>query len=257
MRPSGKFGIVLTLLAGAGMIFTMYLTAKKAPEALKLKEEALEAKRQNTGDENAELTFMESAKAQAPCYGPVAVSAIATVGALVGSQILPQNALDDLNKVHKTYKNITSKVNGKKAEELIQKMTNHKLEHGSDVPIKETFVIELGEDVITFDSTILQVMQAAYDINKLFNAVGTVTINEMLNFFKQKEIENGNDFGWNIDLGEIWYGYSWIDIEFTRKGKLNGQDVTFIDFVVEPHSLTEDVTLEDVRAENMSSNDKE
>lgn len=239
MGGKGKFGIVLSVTAGAAFLYTLFMMGKKAPEALEAKNKALQEKRERTGDESAQLTLVESVKAQMPCYAPAILGGAVTLGSIVGSQLLPQEALNDINQVHKTYKDITAKMAGPKAEKLIESMTAQKISHGMDEPKKETFVLQFDDKDIQFESTMLSVMQATYDINRLFVGLGTVTFNQALQFFKQKEVERGDDFGWDAYLGEAWYGYSWIDFEY-RQGKLNGKNVTFIDMPFEPHALCEE-----------------
>ena len=234
-----KFGVVLTITTAAAFVWTVVMATKKAPEALEAKQKALEEKRAKTNDENAQLTWVESIKAQMPCYAPVIAGGAVAVTSAIGSQILPQSALNDFDRLHKTYKDITAKVNSPKAEQLISKMTSEKLKIANREPQKEWFVIHFRDDDILFESTFISVLQATYDINKLFSGIGTVTFNQALGFFKQPEVEDGEDYGWDTYLGEAFYGYSWIDFEY-RQGKFKGKDVTFIDMTFDPHCLTEE-----------------
>lgn len=239
----GKLGLAFTIIAGIGLVITVMMTAKKAPQAQEMKTEALKQKRLETGDENAQLTKMETIQAQLPCYAPVAASALLTVGSLVGSQIFPQEALRDLKKMHETYKEITAKVNGPKAEALIEKITEQKA-LPSGVPEeqqkKETFVIRFDNENIVFESTIVDILMAEYDVNRFFAGTGEITFNQMLKIFHiDREFENGDLLGWSLILGDTWYGYNWIDFEH-RRGTLNGKQVYFIDMPFECHSLCEE-----------------
>ena len=246
MKLKGKVGIVLTVLTGVGMIVTIVLAAKKAPEAQKMKEASLEQKRQTTGDENAQLTKFESFKAQFPCYSPVIFTAIMTVGSLIGSQILPQDAINDIQKFHQTYKEMNTRLNGVEAEKITENMSTIKLSQGTDGFKKETFVLKFDGRYIPFESTLLDVMEAEYDMNRKFRiGKGEVTFNEMLDLFhlEDKHVKGGDDVGWQQYIGYEFYGYSWIDFVH-RRGMLDGQPVVFIDMPFPCHAFSEDECTE-------------
>ena len=232
-------GILFAVLAGAGMIFTCYLTAKKAPEAVEKRNEALQKKREETGDENAELTPMESFQAQAPVYVPVAGAGIITLASVVASQIFPEKELKDSQKLFKTYKDISAKLHGPKVENLVSKMAEQKMSQGTDGLKKETFVLHFGNEDILFESTLLDVLTAEYDLNRLFSGLGYASFNQFLDFLHQEHADGGDDYGWDVYLGEVWYGYSWIDTKH-RRGVLNGNPVTFIEFPFEPHPMDDE-----------------
>ena len=248
MKVKGKWGIVLTVVSILGFGYTIYLTSKKAPEAQKAKEEALKLKQETTGDESAKLTKMESIQAQVKYYAPVALTAITTVGSIIGSQFLPQSALHDIEKVHATYKELNRKLNGDKAEAAIEKMTTQKLAVDEDGIKKETFVLRfspissggLDEKEIIFETTLLDVMEAEYEINRDFQiGKGDLKFNELLDIFHiQEHVEGGDQVGWEQYLGEVYFGYHWIDFTH-RKGIRNGQPVTYIDLPFQCHDLTE------------------
>lgn len=238
----GKMGIVLTIAAGAGMIFAIVMTAKKTPEAQKAKEEALAKKREETGNENAQLTFIEAVKVQAPCYAPVIFGTAAAMGSLVVSQVVPQVNLKDIGQTFQTYKDITAKMNGQEGEKLIDQMTSLKLSQSTDGKSKETFVLRFNDENIVFDTTLLDVMEAEYNCNKMFKGTGKLTFNQLLRLFHQEDHGYGDEYGWEDILGDAEHGYSWIDFKH-RRGMLNGKPVTFIETAFEPHTFEEDDTF--------------
>ena len=252
MKPKGKGGIVLTVVAGIGMVVTIVLTAKKAPEAQKLKDEALQKKRETLNDPNAKLTFIETVKAEAPCYIPVAASAAVTVGTMIGSQILPQNALNDLNRLHNTYKDINAKVNGPKNAEAIEKMAQHKISQKTDEEPIHKFALKYGDgincEIILFDATLSDVMGYELDVNKFYKGNGSLSFNQLLQLFKiDKHFEDGDKYGWDETLSELFYGYDWIDFKHIHgeiKNEINGYSgpVIFLEFVHQPDRLTEEAT---------------
>ena len=249
MKLKGKAGLIFTIIAGAGMIITIVLTAKKAPEAQAAKDQALQAKRETTGDPNAQLTKMESLKAQAPCYAPVLASAAATTASLIGSQVLPQQAINDLNRWKNAYMDISREIHGPKATEIMNQMVEAKAAQDAkgtkntqvtDAYKKETFVIQFNGKDIVFETTLVDVLNAEYDSNRFFTGTGGLTFNQMLDLFHLKhEGERGEEFGWDQNLGDIFYGYCWIDFRH-RRGMYDGRPVTYIEFPFSPHPLDED-----------------
>lgn len=235
----GKAGLVLAIIAGAGMVYTVIMTAKKAPEAKEAKDAALKQKREETGDDTAELTRMEAFKAQAPCYFPVALGAGATLVSVVGSQFLPQKTLNDLEKWKKTYQAVSARLNGVQGEKLMSQITSQQLISGNEGIKKETFIVSCEGTEVEFESTIVDVLDAEYNIDRLFCGKGDISFNEALDFFHaEQHIECGEKFGWDIYLGDTFYGYSWIDFTH-RRGMKDGRPVTFIEFPFPPHSLYE------------------
>ena len=242
MKPKGKAGVVLTLLAGIGIFATIILASKKAPEAQKLKEKALEAKREQTNDPNAKLTKIEAIKAEAPCYAPVVVSAMATTGALIGSQLISQETINNLHNLHQTYKQVNAELNGSKAEEAIEDISNQKIAQVTDGIKKETFVLQFNGRDILFETTLLDVLKSEYEINRCFQLGpgNEVSVNLLLELFHVDDrLPNGDEIGWQQDIGAALYGYHWIDFTH-RRGMLRGIPVTFIDMPFRCHSLNED-----------------
>lgn len=253
MKLKGKAGLIFTIIAGAGMIITIVLTAKKAPEAQAAKDQALQAKRETTGDPNAQLTKMESLKAQAPCYAPVLASAAATTASLIGSQVLPQQAINDLNRWKNAYMDISREIHGPKATEIMNQMVEAKAAQDAkgtkdtqvtDAYKKETFVMRFNDKDIVFETTLVDVLNAEYDSNRFFTGTGGLTFNQMLGFFHLEHYERGDEFGWDQYLGDVFYGYSWIDFRH-RRGMYDDKPVTYIEFPFSPHWLSEDESLFD------------
>ena len=264
MKIKSKGGIVCLLVAGGGLVVTMILTAKKAPEALKLKEEALKEKRERLGDEHAQLTWFESMKAQAGCYAPVAASALLTVGGIVGSYVLPESALQDLHKVHNAYKDVVKKVDGVKAEEKIAEMTEFQLqsdktenkkitekkedkekEPESDPNKAQRFAFFIGDHLIEFTSTMMKVLEGEYNANRYFKVNGELTLNKFFEFFECDPIDGGDDVGWQEYLGEIYHKDAWIDF-IHKPVDDDGKKYILIDVPFEPRALEEEYINEDI-----------
>ena len=231
---------VLVLAAGAGMILTAWLTAKNTPEAQKRKEEALQAKRETTGDENAQLTFFESAKAQIGAYIPAIISGTFAIGSLVGSEVINKENLKKAEKAVDDFKTMADKLDGKGSSKIIEKaIEQKKLDEKNRKPWEEeeTFRIIFQKHVIEFKSTRADVIEALYETNRYFQGRGIVTFNEFLSYLKQEPIEEGDTRGWESCIGESVYGYTWID--FGLKQDEDEPWITNIYFAVYPHFFDE------------------
>ena len=232
---------VLVLAAGAGMLITAWLAAKNTPEAQKRKEEALQAKREITGDENAELTFFESAKAQIGAYIPAIISGTVTIGSLVGSEIINKDTLKKAEKAVDEFKTMTDKLDGKGSSRIIEKAVEQKkLDEKTSKPwdVKERFRIRFQDKVIEFESSRADVIEALYCANRHFQGRGMLTFNQLLEFFNQEPVEEGDDRGWEAYIGEAIYGYTWID--FGLKECEDDPGSTDIFFAVYPHFFDEE-----------------
>lgn len=245
IRIKGK--TLLVVAAGVGMIATAWLAAKNAPEAQKRKEEALQAKREATGDENAQLTFMESAKAQIGCYIPAIVCGMATIGSFVGSEVINEQNLKKAERKIDDFKDMTDKLSGKGSSKIIEKAVEQKkLDEKNRKPWeeKETFRIVFQGHTIEFQSTRADVIEALYETNRYFQGRGLITFNEFLAYLDQDSVEGGDDRGWEAHVGEAVYGYIWID--FGLKQDEDEPWITNIYFAVYPHLFDEDEAYAEV-----------
>ena len=121
---------LLVIAAGAGMIVTAYLAARNTPEAQKRKEEALEAKRAATGDENSELTFFESTKAQIGAYIPAIISGTVTLGSFIGSEVINKETLKTAKTAINDFKSMADELDGKGSSKIIEKAVEQTVHAG-------------------------------------------------------------------------------------------------------------------------------
>lgn len=212
IKVKGK--TLFLVLGGLSMLATVYLTAKKTPEAQKRKEDALKAKREATGDENAQLTFFESAKAQIGSYILPIVTGTFVVGSVIGSEVINKENLKKAEKAFDDFKDMTEKIDGPGAKKVIEKAVEQKKldeRKGKPWEEKEQFRIVFQGHSIQFESTRFDVMEAIYEANRYFHGRGILTFNEFLTYLGQPPVEGGDDRGWECYVGEAVYGYTWID----------------------------------------------
>ena len=239
IKVKGK--TMFLVVAGLGMGVTAWLAAKNTPEAQKRKEDALKEKRERTGDENAQLTFMESAKAQFGAYIPAIISGMVTVGSLVGSEVINKENLKKAEKALDDYKDMTDRLDGKGASKVLEKAVEQKRKDekkGKPWEKKESFRIVFQGHTIMFESTRSDVIEAIYEANRTFHGLGVLTFNEFLEYLGQEGVgEDGDKRGWEQYVGESIYGYSWID--FGLKECEDEPWVTEIYMAVYPHFFDE------------------
>lgn len=232
---------LLLIATGVGIGITAWLAAKNTPEAQKRKEDALAAKRERTGDPNAQLTFIESLQAQIGAYAPAIISGMVTMGSFVGSEVINENNMKKAEKAFDNYKSMTDKLSGKGASKFIDKAVEQKkadYKKGKPWEQKETFRIVFQGNSIQFESTRYEVMEAIYEANRYFHGRGILTFNEFLEYLGQPPVSEGNDRGWECYIGESIYGYTWID--FGMKDCPDEPWVTEIYMPCYPHFFDED-----------------
>lgn len=255
IKISGK--TVFVIVAGAGMVITAWLAAKNAPNAQKKKEEALQAKREATGDENAQLTIVESFNAQIGSYVPAIISGVVTLGSFVGSEVINADNYRKGEKMIEEYKNMTDRIGGAGTSKFIEKAVEQKkLEEKADKDDqawekRRKFKLKFEGETLEFESTLADVTTACYFANRQFILYGILTFNEFLNLLDQqmltdKASKEGDRRGWEACVGEAVYGYSWIDIDIVDSDE---PDVKEITFPVYPHLFDEEEAYKEVERE--------
>ncbi len=245
IKINGK--TVMLVVGLVGVVVTAVFSAKNAPKAQKRKEEALEEKRENTGDPNAQLTTVESIKAQVPAFAPAIVSGAFTLGSLLGSDILSEKNLQKARKAFGDYKDMTEKLEGKGAVKTIEKAVEQKKldeKAGKSWEQEETFRITFQGHSIEFKGKRSDVIMAFYEANRKFMGYGRISFNEFLETLGQKPMDEGDDRGWDQYTGEVVYGYTWID--FALKDLYDEPGITEIYFPFYPHYMDEEDAEQEV-----------
>lgn len=93
---------------------------------------------------------------------------------------------------------------------------------------RQTFYIEGYPKFI--ESTMEQVKEAEYLLNRLFILRGYATMNDFLELLNVSKIRGGDDAGWDAESGECWYGYRWID--FTHRHRIMHDDMVVCEILI-------------------------
>lgn len=205
---------ILTIIGGFGVVGTAVLTAKATPKALVLVEEAKVEK-------GEELTTWETIKAAAPVYIPAVAAGAGTLMCIFGANVLDRrsqaaitSAYALVNEAHNRYKdklkelygeeahnNIMDALMVEKAEEI--RVSNYNLTSYCDLSIADgTSEPRLFYDEYSnrfFETTVEQVMNAEYHLNRNFVLRGYAYLNEFYEFLGLEPTDYGSKVGWSID----------------------------------------------------------
>lgn len=229
---------ILTALGAVGTVFTAVAAAKAAPDALELKRTAQKEK----GDEK--LTFFEIVKAEAPAYIPAAAIGAGTIGCIFGANALSrkqQAALTSayalLDQTYRKYKDKVRSLFGEVGDHMVEKAVEQDEKNAEDdrPPWNEVQTFYLEPYGKFFERTMEQVYQAEYWINRNFVGFGRVTLNEFLDLLDLEHVKDGDELGWNVYDGEVFYGYKWIDFYHRYYVTDDGLTVCAIDLPFAPH----------------------
>lgn len=89
-------------------------------------------------------------------------------------------------------------------------------EYGKKVTFYEPFSKQF------FESTFADVSNAEYELNRLFILRGDATMEDFLTILGISQVKNANQYGWGDYIGEVKYGYKWVDFNH-RKKEENGK----------------------------------
>lgn len=205
---------ILTVIGAIGVVGTTVTAVRATPKALRLLEE-------ETNNKGEPLTNIEIVQIAAPTYIPTILVGGSTIGCIFGANILntrQQAALTSayalMDHTYKEYKNKVNELYGGDADVRIrEEIAKDKLRE-ADITVTSDKALFFDEySGRFFESTIKEVQDAEYHLNRNFALRGYCCLNEFYEFLGQPVTEYGATVGWSLDAGEMFYGYSWIDFE--------------------------------------------
>lgn len=218
---------ILTIIGGIGVVGTAVLAAKATPKAIVMLEDAKEEK-------GEELTKWETVKVATPAYIPAIVTGASTLVCVFGANVLNKRTQASLasayaliDNAYKEYKNKLKELYGEEAHNKIVdaiavekaediRVCNYNLTSYCDLSIEDgTSEPRLFYDEYSnrfFETTVEQVMNAEYHLNRNFVLRGFVYLNEFYEFLGLEPTEYGSEVGWSIDDDGIF----WIDFNHRK-----------------------------------------
>ena len=88
-----------------------------------------------------------------------------------------------------------------------------------------------------FESTVAQVLEAEYHLNRNWCLGASVYVNDFYNFLGMPTIPGGDELGWHWIYSD---GLSWIDFNHHKTILEDGLEVYVIDFVYSPQLETDE-----------------
>ena len=226
---------ILSFVAVAGVV----ATTVSAIKATKKYEQLLHEKRADTC---GELDPMDKVRIAIPTYAPTVLLGVTTIGCIFGSnhmnkqkQAALTSAYVALDASFKQYKEAAKKVYGEDADEKIMEeyirgdecMEKISL-YGEDrlfyEPISRTY----------FESTLAEVKQAEYLLNRELALTDYVRINDFLRYLGQDETDMGDVLGWSTFGTHELYGHAWIDFKHELVEMEDGLECYIIRYPQEP-----------------------
>ena len=216
---------ILTVAGGVGVVLTTVTAIKATPRALEVLEEATEKK-------GEDLTSIEKIKIAGPKYIPTVLVGASTIACIFGANILNKrhqaalvSAYTLVDSSFKEYKQKLKELYGEETHNnIIDALAVEKVDRnwgvsGSyfcqscDLANEEA----CGDSVLFyeensgryFESTIEQVLNVMYHINRNYVLRGYVYLNEYFEFLGLETTDYGSVMGWApTDDGEYWIEFS-------------------------------------------------
>lgn len=218
---------ILNILGVVGVVTTTILAVKATPKALERIEDAKESENRENSEK---LTRMETIAACWQCYIPATATGIATIGCILGANLLNRRQQAALTSAYallnRTYQDYTKSVKNVFGEEghkrVLEDMAIERVPEDHTictsglfqsttldfcVPEEEHLFYDIYSDR-QFASTIGKVLQAEYHLNRMFTLNGNVSLNDFYKYLGLDPVQGGDDIGWWVDCNDEFY---WIE----------------------------------------------
>ena len=235
----GNSASILTGLGVVGVASTAILAAKATPKALVLLEEKEKFKQEEYG---YSLTRFEKVLAMAPAYIPAILAGLATTSCILGANRINQykqasllSAYTYLDSTFKEYQRKVKEVFGEEGEAKVRYELAKEIElyekYGS-LHESRLFYDEISKRY--FEMSMYEMKEAEYNMNRMFNFLGALKLNEVYEFFNLGPTEYGETVGWAALRDWEVIGYSWIEATFDEIETSDGLQAFAIRFNMQP-----------------------
>lgn len=222
---------ILTCVGAAGVVATTVSAVKATPKALKLIEEAEKEK----GDE---LSKWETIQVAAPTYIPTALLGIGTITCIFSAHMVNQrtqaaltSAYALLDQTHKEYKKKVEEMYGIEADQGVrEELAKNQYE---EEEIKEEDELPLFYDEFSkryYNARNEDILYAEYEINKLLNTNGAVSLNDYYNLVGLDPVDYGEYLGWSSAQMYEQFWDDWLYFHHTKVEMDDGLECHIIDF---------------------------
>lgn len=219
---------------------TSVMAAKATPKALALVEEAKE--------KNEEMTKVDYVLAALPAYIPAIVTGVSTIACIFGANVLNKRKQAALASAYalldSSYKEYRAK-----AIELYGDDANDKIKEGvakdkytGDGKLKDNDKQLFYDDYSGryFESTIEDVLQAEYNLNREVAQAGGAFLNDFYDELGLPETDYGNYLGWSAGQLMEMYWNPWVEFNHSKFTFDDGLECTIVRIESDPtHDFAE------------------
>ena len=210
--------------------------------------------------DNKKIDTIERLKVAVPLYLPVVLLTGSSLACIVSATVLNTKRQRSMTAAYillengfKQYRDKVAELYGSDATQKVEtEITNDKFEEKN--PQLEILENDLFYDEYRgefFESTLDNVREAMYHVNRNFILRGYTTLNEVYDFLNLSHTDQGDVLGWSTDYGWCYYGYSWIDYYCERRESRDGTEYYAMIF---PFPPTQDAMNYDDDFESVSPN---
>ena len=220
---------ILTCVGGIGVVATAVVAVKDTPKAMQI----IEKKTEEKGED---LTTIEKIKVAGPVYIPAVAIGVSTLACIFGANTLNKrtqaslmSAYALLDSSYKEYKNKVEEMYGEGASARVQGEVARDKYNSDDISIddeKLLFYDYFSERY--FESTMEEVMQAEYDINRELHTKDYAYLNEFYDMLGLDHIQSGWDLGWSMGASLSHYWKTWIDFRHEKVEMEDGMECYII-----------------------------
>ena len=193
--------------------------------------------------DNKQIDNIERLKVAVPLYLPVVLLTGSSLACIIGATVINNKhqrsitaAYIMLENSFKQYKDKVLELYGSDASQKVEvEITNDKFEEKNlqlEILENDLFYDEYRGEF--FESTLDNVREAMYHVNRNFILRGYTTLNDVYDFLNLPHTEQGDVLGWSADYGWCYYGYSWIDYYCDRRESRDGTEYYAIVFPFPP-----------------------
>lgn len=216
---------ILTYAGGVGVIATAVVAVKDTPKAIKIIEQAEEIKGES-------LTTVEKIKYAGPVYIPAILIGASTLACIFGAHTLNKrqqaaliSAYALLDNSYKEYKKKVDEVYGEGADDRIKGEIAKDKYNSDDILVedeKKLFYDYFSERY--FESTMEEVMQAEYDLNRKLHTRDYAYLNDFYELLGLDHIPSGWKLGWSLGASFDHYWKTWIDFRHEKVEMEDGME---------------------------------
>ena len=226
---------ILTFTGGVGVVATAVMAVRATPKALKLVEQA-------EVEKGEELTKLELVKTAGPVYIPTILIGAGSIACIFGANVLNKRQQASLTSAYalldNSYREYKKKVKSLYGEdgvnEIATELAKDKYEE-SDVSVgedKQLFYDDYSGRY--FESTITEVTEAKYRLNRELFMRGYVYLNEFYEMLDIPPIDSGDEVGWTPGANLDYYWQEWIDFSFYKTTMDDGLECIIMSMLAEP-----------------------